>query len=102
MMMNIKNEQPKQDGTLFQKAKTLFQLDKYKQAEEVISTLILQDANNTEYLYFMALIKESRGLYAEQMNFLKKALTISPYSGELLIKIAFTPVSYTHLRAHET
>ncbi|MFT5851048.1 MAG: tetratricopeptide (TPR) repeat protein [Colwellia sp.] len=89
MMMNIKNKQSKQNNTLFQKAKTLFYLHKYKQAEELISRLIPQDANNTEYLYFMALIKESRGLYVEQINFLEKALSISPYAGKFLIKIAF-------------
>lgn len=97
-MMNIKNKQSKQDSTLLQTAKDFFHQHKYKQAEEIIETLIQQEMNNVEHLYFMAHIKERRGLYAEQIEFLKKALTISPSSSEFLIKVAFAQLKLGHFR----
>mgnify|MGYP001942448018 CR=1 FL=1 len=96
MMINIKKKQSKQDETSFQKAQVLFSQHKYKQAEEIIASLIEQKNNNAEHLYFMARIKEHRGLYTEQIEFLHKALVITPRSSEFLIKIALAQLKLGH------
>jgi|TARA_B110000285_G_C15142099_1_gene631537 tetratricopeptide (TPR) repeat protein len=96
MMSNIKNKQTKEERVLFQKAKEFIHLHKYKQAEEIIATLIQQEMNNAEPFYLMALIKERRGMYTEQIEFLGKALIISPCSSEFLIEIAYAHLKLGH------
>lgn len=88
-MMNPDSKQQTQNFALLQNAKDFFHQHKYKQAEEIIASLIQQEMDSAEHFYFMALIKERRGLYGEQIKFLQKALTISPHSSEILIKLSF-------------
>jgi Tfp pilus assembly protein PilF len=89
----MENIQLNQVCNLFINAKELFAQQKYNQAEKLIDELITLNQNNAEHFYFMSLIKERRGLYAEQITLLEKALIISPNSSDFLIKLAFT-----HLR----
>jgi tetratricopeptide (TPR) repeat protein len=96
MMMNIKVKKSKEDGISLYKAKELIQLHKYKQAEEILATLIQQEKNNAEPLYLMALIKERRGMYTEQIKLLEKSLAISPCSSDFSIKIAYAHLKLGH------
>ncbi|WP_440873663.1 sulfotransferase [Thalassotalea sp. PLHSN55] len=74
---------------LYYQAQTLFQQQKYHQAEEMMERLIAQEAEHVRYYQLMAQIKEMRGSYQEQINNLHQALVLTPDVGEYLITIAF-------------
>lgn len=95
---------------LYQKAKTLFQQQKYHQAEKAIQLLLLeqkaekkaeqktsqqtgQQAPNAIYFHFMAQIKATIGLHNEQIEYLTQALELKPNSSDYLIELAFAHLS---------
>ena len=89
-------EQSQSLPALYQQAQALFQQQKYHQAEKIVSSLIKDEPENVSYYHFMAQIKEIRGFYQEQINYLTQALVLTPNSSGFLIKIAFAHLNLGH------
>ena len=93
-IMNIKiDKQSGENQPLYQEGKTLFQQQKFHQAERIIHSLIEKHAANANYFHLMSKIKASLALYSEQIDYLNRSLERFPYLDEYLIELAFAHLS---------
>lgn len=88
----------KQQHAVYTKASSLFKQNKFHQADVVIKSLFNDNEEPMSYEAFILIIKikEHRGLYLQQVDYLTQALAIYPDSLELMMIMAFAQFKLCH------